>query len=333
MAWRPWPVTAEPACLDDGELTAATAAAAVARAHGTTLAEALGWYAARGQLVQAAPTIDECVCAYLEEKRAASRRSATLKNYRIVLTRLAVRFAGRPLTAITPEEIRRYLKQWPNPNTLCTIWRELFTFFNRAVAHGWVPENPLLRAIPRPRRQHREGDYYSPRDAAWILRQVKGTDQLGFWVLALFAGMRTTEIRRLQAQPSPWTMIRLESGVIDIPAAVSKTRPRIVPISPVLQAWLEDLQRYQFPLYPRDGEKKLSRTRRLLTQAGRTAAFSPNLARRSYISYQLVLPGASYAKVAAAAGNSEQTIRQFYRSRVTREAARAYFALGPEQIK
>jgi hypothetical protein len=326
-------VTAELALTDNRDLAVAQEAIAVARAHGTTLAEALGWYVARGRPVQEAPAIEACVCAYLDEKRAAARRSATLKNYRLVLTRLAERFAGRPLTAISPADIRQFLRRWPQPNTLCSIWRQLFTFFNRAVAHGWVFENPLLQAMPRPRRRHREGDYFTPRDAAWILRQVKGTDQLGFWVLALFGGIRTTEIRRLQAQPSPWTMIRLEAGVIDIPAAVSKNRPRLVPVLPVLRGWLEYLRRYRFPLYPRDGERKLSRTRRLLTRAGRAAAFSPNLARRSFISYQLALSGASYAAVAAAAGNSEQTIRQFYRCRVTREAAQQYFALGPDKIK
>ena len=326
-------MTSELAAIDGGAMAVAQDAAATARAHGVTLTEALGWYAAQGRTVHEAPVIEACVCAYLEDKRAAARRSATLRDYRVALTKFAGRFAGRAPGAITPGEIRQFLRQWPQPNTLYSWWRRLFAFFNWAVAHGWVFENPLLRARPRPQRRYRPGGYYTPSEAAWILRQVRGTDQLGVWVLALFGGIRSAEIRRLQAQPSPWTMLRLESGVIDIPAAISKNRPRIVPISPVLRAWLGEVQRYRFPIYPRNWAKKLRRLRRLLAREGRPGAFSPNMARRSFISYRLALAGASYAEVAAAAGNSEPTIRKFYRCLVSREAARQYFSLGPEKFQ
>lgn len=325
-------MTSPQASTDDGDLAVARQAAAVALEHGTSLTAALGWYVAHGRPVHEAPNIEACVCAYLDEKRAATRRFATVKNYRVVLTTFAERFAGRAPIAIQPAEIREFLRRWPQPTTLHSRWRQLFTFFNWAVAHGWVFENPLLRAMPRPQRAPQPGKLYTPGDAAWILRRVKGTDQLGVWVLGLFGGIRHAEIRRLQAQPTPWTMIRLEAGVIDLPAAISKNRPRLVPISPVLRAWLEYLRRYRFPIYPRDCAKKMRRVRRLLTQAGRPAAGSPNMARRSFISYRLALPGANYATVAAEAGNSEPMIRNYYRCRVTREAAQEYFSLGPDKF-
>ena len=170
--------------MNDSTMAAAQPAAAAARAEGHGLYEALEWYVAHGRAAREAPAIEACVCAYLEEKRAAARRSATLKGYRVSLTRFAERFSGRPPIAITTLEIRHFLRQWQHPNTIYSWWRRLFSFFNWALARGWVFENPLPRAMARPLRRYRPGRYYTPEEAARILREVKGTDELGVWLPA-----------------------------------------------------------------------------------------------------------------------------------------------------
>lgn len=41
---------------------------------------------------------------------------------------------------------------------------------------------------------------------------------LGYWALGMFAGLRSVELQRLQDQPAPWSIIKLEAGDIDLPA-------------------------------------------------------------------------------------------------------------------
>jgi hypothetical protein len=57
-----------------------------------------------------------------------------------------------------------------------------------------------------------------------------------------------------------------------------------------------------------------------------------NIARRSFLSYRLALPGASYAEVSNEAGNNEAILRKYYRRKVTRQEAVQYFGLRSNKV-
>ena len=148
--------------------------------------------------------------------------------------------------------------------------------------------------------------------------------------------MRTSEICRLQGMAMPWSLVRIGDRVIEVPAGNSKTRRRTIRINPVLRAWLRILKIEGVPFFPsaNPGQKIRQLRLRVLNQSREPGPLVGifNMGRRSWIFYRLALPGASYAGVAASAGNSERMIRKYYRRRVTRRTARAYFHLTPDRI-
>ena len=204
------------------------------------------------------------------------------------------------------------------------------------VTKKYVCTNPVA-AVHKPRDTGGNGLIYAPGEVQELLRRARYTDQLGFWVLSLFAGMRTSEIKRMQAMALPWSLVRLGDAVIEVPASHTKSRRRAIKMTPVLREWLRVLRHEGRPFYPvKNSAKKLRRLRCAVLRKFRgsprlTGTF--NMGRRSFISYRLALTRASYAEVAMAAGNSERVIRKYYRRPVARESARAYFRLNPASVE
>ena len=320
----------------DPELCAAAQAARRAAAQGTSLLAVLTWYVKEGRSLRGAPLIRDCAREFLWSKANANRRPDTMNGYKTALTRLACRFGDRQPSAVTPRDIFDFLRPWRQPNTRSGWYHRLSTFFEWLVMKKYACTNPVA-AGTKPRGTGGNGSIYTPEEARELLRRARNTDQLGFWVLSLFAGMRTSEIERLQALASPWSLVRLGDAVIEIPAGHSKSRRRTIRMTPVLREWLRVLRRQGRPFHPsNDGARKIRRLRYAVLREFRgsrrlTGAF--NMGRRSFISYRLALARASYAEVAATAGNSERVIRKYYRRPVTRESARAYFRLTPARVE
>lgn len=277
------------------------------------------------------PPLSAAVAEYLLHKEAEGCRPATHRAYRLVLHRFAVRAGDRSLAGLTAAAAA-FLHRIPHPVSRRSAWIVLHRFFRWAVTMNHLAAQPLAFA-DRPRHVvPNAGVVYTPAEARAILARTMATDEIGFWALALFSGLRTEEIKRLQRHPAPWTLVRPDPGVIEVPPAMAKRRPRLIPILPVLRAWLDWIRRHRFPFFPPRDRLRLARTRRAVLAPGRARlppAARQNMARRSYISYRLGLPGSSYAAVAAAAGNTEATIAKYYRRTVAPADAAAYFSLDP----
>ncbi|MBA4135847.1 MAG: hypothetical protein C0518_00860 [Opitutus sp.] len=211
----------------------------------------------------------------------------------------------------------------------------------------FVHENPVPLGLSRPKPPRGSQLVFTPLEVRRILRLVRDTDQLGFWVLAVFAGLRTEEIRRLQRFNHRWNLVRLRSAVIDLPHEIAKTYARRVPILPVLRPWLEIVAARRLPFFPPSHYVNCRRLRNRVL-APRTAAFDEkhrgdqskippsrwafNIARRTYISYRLASGDANYAELSHEVGNSEAMLREYYVRHVTREDAKIFFALTPDRI-
>lgn len=307
-------------------------AACLAAAQGVNLHSVLAWYVREGRPLREAPSFRVCMAEYLQWKRNTNVRACTIHEYSSGLRRLGEYLGDRPLSAVTSRDIVDFLRPWTQPVTRHGWYRRLMTFFGWLVLKKYVPSNPVAELI-KPPRHGGSGTCLTLAEAQELLHRARHTDQIGYWALSLFAGMRTTEIKRLEAYSTPWSLVRLEDNMIEVPTGHSKTERRVIPISPVLRAWLLLVRRRGAPFYPNySSAQQIGVLRRSLIRqyrriSGLKGAF--NLGRRSYISYRLALPRASYAETAIAAGNSERMIRQYYRRTVTRADARAYFNLTP----
>jgi hypothetical protein len=286
----------------------------------------------RPLMESAAPWLAGASAEFLAHKAAEGCRPATYVAYRAGLRRFAARTGNRPLVEITASDINAFLARSRHPITKRAAWIVLHRFFVWALRMRYRGDNPMEQAT-RPRLVvSRDGLIFTPAEARTILCRAKHTDAIGYWALALFSGLRTEEIKRLQRYPAPWALVRLSAGIIEVPSAMAKRRARVIPLLPVLRPWLQWIKRRRVPFYPPHGRMKISRLRRetLAHRGARlSAAARQNMARRSYICYRFGLPQASYGAIAAAAGNTEPTIRKYYRRTVTAVAAHEYFSLTP----
>ena len=331
--------------LSPAELREAEATASYAKAQGIpSVLEAVRWYHAHHGGLGVAAALPQCVDEYLCVKQAEGLAEMTLAGYRSKLDRFAKAFPSRRPAEVSPDEIGRFIALAEHPTTRRDWWQTLFTFFGWCERMKYAPENPLPQALSKPNRIPSAALVLTPGEARAILRAAKHTDQVGFWVLGLFAGLRTQEIRRLQEYPDPWSLVRMSSRVIDLPNEVAKVHSRRIPILPVLGAWLKWVRRRDVPFFPKNHYVKCRRLRNAVMQercdpmTARHRETKPNVkapiwafnvARRSYISYRLARPGANYAAISDEVGNSESVIRAHYARHVTAAAARALLCPDP----
>ena len=159
----------------------------------------------------------------------------TLDGHRQRLKPFVATFGDRPADSITPPELVEHMMRWPSPSTRRNHWSTLNAFFQWLLRCGLVRENPVPFACARPKASCRPRLIFSPEQARQILEITHSTDQIGFWTLSLFAGLRSREIWRLNRRADPWSAIQLDRGVIDLRTDPCASARRMIPIQPVLR--------------------------------------------------------------------------------------------------
>jgi hypothetical protein len=334
--------------LDSNELKDAEAALTYAKTHRVaSLLEAVRWYHLNCGSMEHAPLLPQCVDEFLSQKRAEGRANMTIFGYKSKLDRFAAAFAGKRPTDVSPSEIGRFIALAPHQTTRRDWWQTLSLFYRWCVGQHYALADPLPQAMLRPRRIGGAGLVLTPGEARQLLHWAKRTDEIGFWALSLFAGLRTEEIRRLQAEPERWSLIRIKQGVIELPERLAKTGARKIQIMPVLNSWLEWVRDRDLPIFPPNHYYKCRRLRQEamaarcdpLTDRHRKAhpdVPSPiwgfNVGRRSFITYKLALAASSYAEIARESGNSETIIRTNYDRGASRDDAVEFFSLSVRRV-
>ena len=138
--------------------------------------------------------------------------------------------------------------------------------------------------------------------------------------IALFAGLRTSEIARLD-----WSDLDFERLSIRV-SNDGKTGSRNVPMSKNLAAWLQPHHRLTGPVGMPD-EAFYPRLKAACTAAGITK-WPHNAARHSCASYLMDLH-ADHARVAASLGHSVVVLKKHYENLVRRGEGKAFFAILP----
>jgi integrase len=130
-----------------------------------------------------------------------------------------------------------------------------------------------------------------------------------------FGGVRTAEAHRLTEKD-----LRLDHGVLEVPAVKSKTRSRrLVTLQPNLKAWL-DLGGELGPIGP-------MRVRAVIVDS--KVVWMHNVARHSFCSYHLA-QFQSAAKTALEAGHTEAMLFRNYRALITPAQAEKYWSIYPK---
>jgi integrase len=206
----------------------------------------------------------------------------------------------------------------------------MMALFSHAKQKGHLPRNRQTEAELIPSRSRLNSSknpapigIYKPQEIAKILRSAP--DHLKpIFALGAFGGLRSSEIFRIS-----WDQIRKD--FIFVEAKNSKTASRrLVPVLPVLNAWLPKPRPQSGRLCERWSHE--STFAAVMSEAIRNAGVKPvpNGLRHSWISYRLAKIKDA-AKVALEAGNSPTIIFRHYREVVTPSSASAWFKVYPSK--
>lgn len=321
-----------------------------ARLHGIdSIVDALRWHYVCNRAALNAPPVRRCIDEFLLAKRCEKLAPSTVHCYNLRLNKFAEEHGDRRPGTITPHELSDYLSRWTNASSRHAHWGTLSTFFNWLTRLRYILENPVANGVHRSKPRAAARLIYTPDEAAHILRLTKDTDEVGFWAVSLFAGLRDSELQRLQRQANPWQIVDLEHGVMDLtkaPFAYASNR-RLIKLLPVAISWLKWMKCRDIPFYPLNHWEKFRVTRATVlasryasaaAAAASRSGFILNekrvyaMARRSYISYRLALTGASYAHISDEAGATERLLRSEYYRKASKDEAERYFSLKPNRV-
>lgn len=150
--------------------------------------------------------------------------------------------------------------------------------------------------------------------------------------IAAFAGLRTSEIFRLE-----WTDVKWGHKIITVRRAVAKKVrvARMVPMSDCLLAWLAPWREERGPIYRAEPSWRSLEARHERAIAALEKAtgipWEINALRHSYGSHRLALVK-SIDQVALEMGNSPAKVREHYHDPKTEGEAKAYFGILPPEM-
>lgn len=291
-----------------------------------TLGEVVRDYLTRHPTAETCPPIPEIVEAFLEYKRGMGLSGVHLKDlesrlgkfaetHRLPMGSLRVSHVEDWLASMNVGEgsAMRSISGRTRVNYL-TALSNLVRFCER---RGWLGRGALDLSVIERRRGEEEIGILTPADLRRVLDAAPGA-MVPFLAVGAFTGMRHAEIRRLD-----WADVGAEW--IELKAAKTKTRSRrLVPVLPVLDAWLAPYRKSSGPVVtlrsPWNNLVKICRA------AGVT--WPNNALRHSFGSYRLA-SGVAEGQVAMEMGNTPAVIFRHYRKLVTPAQAAEWFGVAP----
>jgi len=303
---------------------------------GTSLADAVRFFAERHPSAGGRKLVPEVVAEYIHDRTAAGVSDIHQRDLRIRLGRFGDAFHV-PITSVTAGMVNDYLKTLTNalngrpasPRGRANYRALIIALFNFARLQRYVSRDHAaeIADVPVPKFRHGKVEVYHPEEFRRLLHAA-GDDLRPVLALGGFAGLRVAELSRLD-----WRDVKLAERVIIVGDRIAKTASRrVVPIGDALAAWLAPHARPFGPVSPAQGEARgvgealINRWARLAVRA--KIKWKRNALRHSFGSYRLAVT-ADLARVSAEMGTSPAIINEHYRALVTEAEGKAWFGLLP----
>lgn len=336
--------TAAFASLDPLGLHLDTTAREVAEAHaltgGASIIAMARYYAQRNPSRLVAPPTGQIAAELIHELKHAKRQRSP--QYLDQLRRDLEAFGKLhpDLTAVGEKDLLAYLgalrskpgrdgrSQPVGPRRRDNVRDAIVRLSRFSREKGYLPEETKSAAerIERISEGH-EVTTFTVEELALLLEAV--SERWKPWLcLAAFAGLRTSEIFRLE-----WNAVKWNQGVIAIRRRVAKKVrvSRLVPIQPNLAAWLTSYREAHGMVVNAGNQKALEYQHHLELQRLQKATglhWKRNALRHSFGSYRLAVL-LDHARVALEMGNSVAKVRENYEDPKDEAEGRRYFALNP----
>lgn len=260
---------------------------------------------------------------YLQEQKQAGTRERTLKQKRSVLTMFKDHVEDIDVHACSTSRVNTFLKSLRAKDKISPATKKTWNNYRNDLNHfflwageedlttsrPWLFQNPVekvkifsAKQIAEQRPQKATTSAQDTEHFFSVLMRWRSGALVKFYALAYFAGIRPDgEMRKLSELED--TLINLKTGIINIPASVSKTKEeRQVFISDNLKEWLKKYD--DMPIIPSNFD-------RMNKQLRKHFKLQHDETRHSFISYHVAVHR-SVGDVALQAGNSESIVRKHY---------------------
>lgn len=291
------------------------------RALGTGLTEAVRFYLKHAPKKKGAK-VSDLIPKYLETKSDATYRNAQ----KIALNRFSVEFGNKRVEAVFPDAVRAWFrKQNWKPLNERNYMRDLTMFFKWCKLHDYCTISPMEKIV-RPKVHIATPLIYTVEESFKLLTAAGQGEELGmlpYVALALFTGIRVEEMERMD-----WSMIVWAQGEICLPESITKThRPRNVPISDALEAWVKSTAQTSGPIF--QGINLRHRKDQLFEKA--KVAKKRNGFRHTFASYHAAFHR-NVSDLQMILGQKTPSILfTHYVAGTRKEEAQCFFALRPKQ--
>jgi integrase len=272
----------------------------------------------------------EAFFAEIDRQLAANEISDRhYETLRSAIRKLLPDFGSSHICDLAPETLNKWLVSQPvNATTRNNIRRNLSVFFTFAVDNIWIENNPIRKVKPVNTKRLRAATkvcIYTPEQAAAILLHADN-DLVPFFAIGMFAGLRTSEIERLD-----WRHILWDERLIDVEGGNSKTgKPRFVPMTDNLAEWLVPYRNSHGEVAPHRDERRRKRVR---DRAGIPSKGMGNAMRHSYCSYHFNLHDDAPETSKNAGHMTPTQLFSNYHHRVKKTACERYFSIRPQDAQ
>jgi len=272
--------------------------------------------------------VEDLITLFIEEKGKEGLSDFYLVDIENKLKRFASSFRCY-ISSIQAEEISNWISKQATGRNANNLRSAISTLFSFARDKGYLPRERIHAAklVKKKKENSPPIGIYTPEE----IRKILGAADKRFipaLAIAAFAGLRSSEIFRLE-----WESVKLERGHISLDANKTKTATRrIVPILPVLSAWLKDHKKTTGRICP-EYARLNNLTRQYASVCEKAGvAVQRNGFRHSFASYRLAQVE-SADKVALEMGNSPRKLFTNYRELVTKEDAEEWFSSHKTLLK
>jgi integrase len=256
-----------------------------------TIVDGAQFYRAHLEATEASVTVSQAIEKLTENSKDCSVRYKRDLKYR--LGRFKEQFGTRMMAEITTEELDAFLKEL-NLGAVSqnTFRRRLVTLWKFANQKDWCDASIATKTRRAKEEAPNEVEILTPGELTGLLN-VAAKDTLPYWTIAAFAGLRASELERLE-----WSDVNLDHILVRVRNSKTKTR-RTVDIQPNLLRWLKPYRDRVGKVAPLNLNSKLRADRERARMAGRltrkwrdrtgelTRDWCENILRHSYGSYYL----------------------------------------------
>ncbi len=283
-------------------------------------------------------SLSEGIEDYLKEQKQAGTRERTLKQKKSVLKMFKDHVDDIDVHACSTSRVNTFLKSLRAKDKISPATKKTWNNYRNDLNHfflwageedlttsrPWLFQNPVekvkifsAKQIAEQRPQKATTSAKDVEHFFSVLMRWRSGALVKFYALAYFAGIRPDgEMRKLSELED--TLINLKTGIINIPASVSKTKEeRQVFISDNLKKWL--IAYTDMPIIPSNFD-------RMNKQLRKHFKLQHDETRHSFISYHVSVHR-SVGDVALQAGNSENIVRKHYLNLHPAEEGKHFFSI------